>query len=149
MWRILEWVNQILPEAKPRHLLGIGGVDDVFGAVDRGVDMFDCISPTRLARMGMVYLRPESGGNAANKWRMHLNASIKAEKGPLDPACGCSTCRRFSRAYMRHLAVTGELLGHTLASIHNLYFMTQLFKEIRTAIADGSYQSLKEKWLGK
>src|SRR5688572_22561674 len=110
MWRILEWTNAILPEGKPRHLLGIGGVDDVFGAVERGIDMFDCISPTRLARMGIVHIRPESGGNAANKWRIHLNGSVKAEKGPIDPACGCSTCTRFSRAYLRHLLSTGELL---------------------------------------
>lgn len=149
MWRILEWVNPILPEDKPRHLLGIGGVDDVFGAVERGVDMFDCISPTRLARMGIVYLRPESGGNAATKWRMHLNGSIKAQKGPLDLACGCSTCKRFSRAYMRHLFSTGEILGHSLASIHNLFFMTKLFEEIRAAIASGGFAALKEKWLGK
>ncbi|HSD11989.1 MAG TPA: tRNA guanosine(34) transglycosylase Tgt, partial [Patescibacteria group bacterium] len=125
MWRILEWVNPVLPEAKPRHLLGIGGVDDVFEAVERGVDMFDCISPTRLARMGIVSLRPESGGTAANKWRMHLNGSVKAEKGPIDPACGCSTCTRFSRAYLRHPLATGELLGFSLTSTHNLYFMTK------------------------
>lgn len=149
MWRILEWTNVILPEDKPRHLLGIGGVDDVFGAVERGIDMFDCISPTRQARMGIVSLRPESGGNAANKWRFHINGSVKAEKGPIDPACGCSTCARFSRAYLRHLLSTGELLGFTLTSIHNLYFVTKLFEEIRAAIKDGSYLALKEKWLGK
>lgn len=149
MWRILEWVNPVLPEAKPRHLLGIGGVDDVFEAVERGVDMFDCISPTRLARMGIVSLRPESGGTAANKWRMHLNGSVKAEKGPIDPACGCSTCTRFSRAYLRHLLATGELLGFSLTSTHNLYFMTKLFEEIRAAIKNGTYAELKERWMGK
>ncbi len=149
MWRILEWTNVILPDNKPRHLLGIGGVDDVFGAVERGIDLFDCISPTRLARMGMVHLRPESGGTPANKWRFHLNGSIKKDKGPIDPACGCSTCARFSRAYLRHLNVTGELLGHTLTSIHNLHFTNQLFKEIRAAIKDGTYEDLKIKWMGK
>ncbi len=149
MWRILEWVNPVLPESKPRHLLGIGGVDDVFEAVERGVDMFDCISPTRLARMGIVSLRPESGGSAANKWRMHLNGSVKAEKGPIDPACGCSTCTRFSRAYLRHLLSTGELLGFSLTSTHNLYFMTKLFEEIRAAIKAGTYADLKERWMGK
>jgi len=147
MWRILEWTNAILPENKPRHLLGIGGVDDVFGAVERGIDMFDCISPTRLARMGIVHIRPESGGNAANKWRIHLNGSVKAEKGPIDPACGCSTCTRFSRAYLRHLLSTGELLGFALTSTHNLYFITKLFEEIRQAIKAGTYQDLKAKWL--
>ena len=149
MWRILEWTNAILPEGKPRHLLGIGGVDDVFNAVERGVDMFDCISPTRLARMGIVSLRPESGGSAANKWRLHINGSVKAEKGPIDPACGCSTCTRFSRAYLRHLLSTGELLGYSLTSTHNLYFITKLFEEIRAAIKDGSYTMLREKWMGK
>lgn len=148
MWRILEWTNAILPEGKPRHLLGIGGVDDVFGAIERGVDMFDCISPTRLARMGIVYLRPESGGSPANKWRLHLNGSVKAEKGPIDPACGCSTCKRFSRAYLRHLLSTGELLGYSLTSTHNLYFITKLFEEIRAAIKDGSFVALKERWMG-
>ncbi len=149
MWRILEWTNVILPENKPRHLLGIGGVDDVFGAVERGIDLFDCISPTRLARMGMVHLRPESGGTRANKWRFHLNGSTKAEKGPIDPACGCSTCTRFSRAYVHHLLRTGELLGYTLTSIHNLYFTNKLFEEIRAAIKTGTFESLKEKWMGK
>ncbi|HTK04668.1 MAG TPA: tRNA guanosine(34) transglycosylase Tgt [Candidatus Eisenbacteria bacterium] len=147
MWRILEWTNVILPENKPRHLLGIGGVDDVFGAVERGVDMFDCISPTRLARMGIVHLRPESGGNAANKWRLHLNGSVKADKGPIDPACECSTCTRFSRAYLRHLLATGELLGFALTSAHNLYFITKLFEEIRAAIKTGTYGDLKAKWM--
>lgn len=148
MWRILEWTNAILPEGKPRHLLGIGGVDDVFGAVERGVDMFDCISPTRLARQGIVYLRPEGGGTAANKWRMHLNGAVKADKGPIDPSCTCTTCARFSRAYLRHLLSTGELLGFTLTSIHNLHYVTKLFEEIRAAIKDGSFRSLKEKWMG-
>jgi len=148
MWRILEWTNAVLPEGKPRHLLGIGGVDDVFESVERGVDMFDCISPTRLARMGIVFLRPESGGRPVNKWRMHLNGSVKEDSGPIDPACGCSTCSRFSRAYLRHLLQTGEMLGFTLTSVHNLHFMLEMFREIRAAIANGTYADLKAKWLG-
>lgn len=148
MWRILEWTNTILPEDKPRHLLGIGGVDDVFEGVERGVDMFDCVSPTRLARIGIVFLRPESGGTRENKWRMHLNASIKEDSRPIDGNCACSTCARFSRAYLRHLLKTGELLGHNLTSIHNLHFTLQLFREIRAAMKDGTFFDLKEKWLG-
>lgn len=147
MWRILEWTNTILPEDKPRHLLGIGGVDDVFEGVERGVDMFDCVSPTRLARIGIVFLRPESGGARGNKWRMHLNASIKEDSRPIDENCTCSTCVRFSRAYLRHLFKTGELLGHNLTSIHNLHFTLQLFREIRTAMKEGTFFDLKAKWL--
>ena len=149
MWNILEWTNAILPDGKPRHLLGIGGVDDVFESVERGVDMFDCISPTRLARMGIVYLRPEAGGRPENKWRMHLNARIKADSGPIDPHCGCSTCRRYSRAYLVHLFGVGEMLGHTLTSIHNLHFMMRLFADMRAAIAAGNFADLKKFWLGK
>ncbi|KPJ84935.1 queuine tRNA-ribosyltransferase, partial [Parcubacteria bacterium SG8_24] len=148
MWRILEWTNAILPEDKPRHLLGIGGVDDIFGAVERGVDLFDCISPTRLARMGIVFLRPESGGCRTNKWRMHLNASTSREPGPIDPACTCSTCARFSRSYLRHLMKTGELLGYTLTSIHNLHYMMTLMREIRGSLEDGTFSGLKARWLG-
>jgi queuine tRNA-ribosyltransferase len=148
MWRILEWVNPVLPEDRPRHLLGIGGVDDVFGAVERGIDLFDCISPTRLARMGIMYLRPESGGSAANKWRLHLNAKVKDDTGPIDPACDCSTCARFSRGYLFHLHKCGELLAYSLTSVHNLRFINRLFEEIRAAIKDGTYQDLKRAWMG-
>ncbi|MFC1702936.1 tRNA-guanine transglycosylase [Patescibacteria group bacterium] len=125
------------------------GVDDIFEGVERGVDMFDCISPTRLARMGIVFLRPESGGRPENKWRMHLNASIKEDSGPIDPNCTCTTCTRFSRAYLRHLLKTGELLGFNLTTIHNLHYTLQLFREIRAAMKDGTYSNLKAKWFGR
>lgn len=148
MFELLRWCNEELPEDKPRHLLGIGGVGDMFGSVEKGVDLFDCISPTRLARMGRLYIRPESGGSPANKWMMKLNASVERDPQPIDPNCDCSTCKRFSRAYLRHLYKTGEMLVHTLTSVHNIHFMMQLMREIRESIDEGRFRELQNRWLG-
>ncbi len=147
MLRVLEWSNDNLPNEKPRHLLGIGSVEDIFEAVERGVDLFDCILPTRLARMGIMLVRPESGGNIKNRWRRHINASMENDSLPLDPYCDCPTCARFSRAYVRHLQKTGEMLGHTLVSVHNVAFMMRLMREIRTALHEGKFADIKKAWL--
>jgi len=147
MLRVLEWTNQILPDEKPRHLLGIGSIEDIFESVERGVDLFDCILPTRLARMGIALIGPRSGGNMKNHWRMHINATMTEDPRPLDMGCDCPTCSRFSRSYIRHLQKSGEMLGHTLVSVHNLAFMMRLMREIRAAIAAGQFQQLKQAWL--
>jgi queuine tRNA-ribosyltransferase len=147
MLKVLEWSNDNLPEDKPRHLLGIGSVEDIFAAVERGVDLFDCILPTRLARMGIMLMRPESGGNINNLWRKHLNAGLERDSRPLDPHCDCPTCARFSRSYIRHLQKSGEMLGHTLVSVHNIAFMMRLMREIRTSLHEGRFAELRQKWL--
>jgi len=147
MLQVLEWTNQILPEEKPRHLLGIGSLEDIFESVERGVDLFDCILPTRLARMGIALVGPRSGGCFKNRWRMQINASMAEDSRPLDPHCSCPTCRRFSRSYIRHLQKSGEMLGHTLVSVHNVAFMMDLMRQIRAALAAGTFQELKHYWL--
>lgn len=148
MWQILEWVNPALDQSKPRHLLGIGGVDDFFECVERGVDMFDCVSPSRLARQGMLYISTKSGGKAKNKWRIHIkNEQYKLDKKPIDPNCKCKVCQKYSRAYINHLFRAGELLGLRLATEHNLYFILNLMKEIREAIEKGKLRELKREWI--
>jgi len=145
---ILEWIHPSLPENKPRHLLGIGGIDDIFVGVEHGVDTFDCANPTRIARHGQVYLHPTAGGSVDNKWRLTISRKeLKADPRPVDPSCDCYTCQHFSRAYLRHLYWARELTYFRLASIHNLHYMIRLMSEIRTAITDNTFDKLKHRWL--
>lgn len=147
MHKVLEWTIPLLGEERPRHLLGIGDVEDLFECVERGVDMFDCVAPTRIARNGAVFLTPEAGGNKANKFRMIvLNAQYKQDNQPLDPTCTCYTCQNFSRAYIRHLFNAKELLGYYLTSLHNVHFMMKLSKNIRSAIINYQFYDLKARW---
>ena len=149
MLNILEWVNPLLPEDRPRHLLGIGAVEDVFNSVERGVDMFDCVSPTRWARRGVLFVSPLEGGNVRNKFRIHIkNAKFREDGRPVDEWCDCFVCQNHSRAYLRHLYAANELTYFRLASYHNVYFMLKLMREIRDSIKDGSFYELKREWLG-
>jgi len=149
MLNILEWVNPILPEEKPRHLLGIGAVEDIFNCVERGIDMFDCVSPTRWARRGHLYISPSAGGNPQNKFRMNIeNSRFREDENPIDPSCECFVCKNYSRAYLRHLFVSKELTYFRLASYHNLYFVLRLMERIREAIKAGEFLELKKEWLG-
>ncbi len=147
MHHVLDWVMPFLPENKPRHLLGIGVVEDIFESVERGVDLFDCVSPTRMARGGFIYIRPP-GGKKKNKFRYKIKSkdNIKDNR-PLDPNCNCKVCKKYSRAYIYHLFKTEELLGYNLISYHNVHFMLQLMKEIRSAIEKGLFQNLKKEWM--
>lgn len=150
MHQILEWVIPELETDKSRHLLGIGGFDDIFHCVERGIDLFDCVSPTRLARSAMVYISPDAGGCLDNKWRIRIDRTIfKYDKNPIDSSCNCYTCQHFNRAYLHHLFRSKELLAHSLASIHNLTVVENVFKSIRDAIDNNTFFKLKEKWLGK
>ncbi len=149
MHQILDWVIPQL-DSRPRHLLGIGDIDDLFECVERGIDTFDCVSPTRIARRGSLYVCPESGGNVSNKFRISIKtAKYKSDKKPIDPRCSCSTCRNYSRAYLRHLYTTKELAYNRLASIHNVHFMLSLMEQIRSSIKKGTFSRLKSKWLRK
>ena len=146
MHSILEWVVEELPEGKPRHLLGIGVVEDIFEAVDRGIDLFDCVSPTRLARCGYAYVRPPLG-NLRNKFRVRLTAgSFKKDSTPIDPECSCQVCKLYSRAYINHLFNAKELLAFTLLSHHNLSFFLRLTAEMRAAIKKRAFADLKARW---
>jgi len=147
MHNVLDWVIPNLPGNKPRHLLGIGVVEDIFESVERGVDLFDCVSPTRIARSGFAHLRPPLG-TKKNKYRFKM-MSLKnlMDDQPLDPNCNCNVCKNYSRAYIYHLLKTEELVGFNLISFHNVYFMLQLMREIREAIKEGSFQELKKEWM--
>lgn len=139
MGNAVRWVNEILPEEKPRHLLGIGGVADLFSAVENGCDSFDCVVPTREARTGSLYTR---------KGRINItNARFRSDFSPLDQNCECYTCKNFTKAYLAHLFRSQELLAYTLASIHNLHFFISLVKNMRIAILEGKFGKFKERFL--
>lgn len=136
MQRVLEWVVPSLPENKPRHLLGIGEVDDIFAAVKRGIDLFDCVIPTRLARHHTAIT---TGGN------LNLQAArYKFEPKPIDENCGCEICQKYSRAYLSHLIRHQEILGIHHLSYHNLYFILTLMKIIRAAIKEDKLQEVEK-----
>jgi queuine tRNA-ribosyltransferase len=137
----VKWVNEILPKEKPRHLLGIGEPEDLFMGVENGVDLFDCVAPTRRARGGTLYTHTG-----------HINignAQFIEATGPIDPECGCSTCRTYSLGYLSHLYRSKEMLAATLGSIHNLYFIITLVKKMRQAILDGNFEEYKTEFLFK
>lgn len=134
----VEWVNSILPEDKPRHLLGIGEPEDLFGAVENGCDLFDCVMPTRNARNGNLLTRT---GKINIK-----NAPYMKDFSPIEKGCGCYTCKNYTRAYVAHLHRSSEMLGGTLATIHNLYFVINLVKEMRAAILNETFAELKKEF---
>ena len=149
MHKILKWVVPLLPKEKPRHLLGIGGIDDLFECVERGIDTFDCVSPTRWARRGVLYISPKQGGNKKNKFRINIsNARFKEDRKPIDKNCNCYVCNNYSRAYLRHLFISKELSYFRLASLHNMYFILNLMKEVREVLEKSTFKKLKKEWLG-
>jgi len=150
MYKTLEWTIPELEEEKPRHLLGVGEVDDIFEAVERGVDTLDCVTPTRLARHKNLFVHPKIAALEKSKSRFNLiitNAKYAADKSPVDPLCQCVVCQNYSRAYLHHLYKSNEILGVRLGTYHNLYFLVSLMKQIREAIADNRFQRLKQEWL--
>ncbi len=147
MHAVIEWTISELPEEKPRHLLGIGEVPDIFEAVARGCDTFDCVSPTRNARNGGVLARFDED-KPLPKFRLNLhNARFARDERPIDPSCDCYTCQHYSRAYLRHLFKADERLAQTLATVHNLRFMARLCEKIRQSLREGRFASLKRDYL--
>ncbi len=145
MYKAVEYGVPYLPEEKPRHLLGVGDVDDLFECIERGMDMFDCVSPTRLARNGSLFT---SQGTRETKFRMIItNGPNRESSEPIDPDCTCYTCQNYTRAYLHHLYKANELLAYRLGSIHNVHFCVQLVQQIRQSILDGNFVDLKKKWL--
>ena len=121
-----EYTTALLPKEKPRYLMGVGLPENMKQAIDSGIDMFDCVAPTRVARHGQFFLGLD---------RVNIKKSeFRDDKLPLDPNCDCYTCRNFSRAYIRHLFVSNELLAHTLLSIHNLHSLIHLVQSYRQEI---------------
>jgi len=139
MLSMLEVLDPILPEDRPRYLMGVGSPEDIVAGVLRGVDMFDCVLPTRMARNHAALTR---------RGRINLRGAPYAEDArPIDPDCGCYTCRSFSRAYLRHLIVAKEMLAATLLSIHNLHTLISITHDLRQAIIAGEVQSFARDFL--
>lgn len=138
MLRILAHTAPKMPADKPRYLMGVGTPEDLVAAVAEGVDMFDCVMPTRNARNGWLFTR-----HGDIKIR---NARYKDDTGPLDPTCACHTCRNFSRSYLHHLQRTNEILGARLNTLHNLFYYQTLMREMREAIAAGQFQSWRTRF---
>ena len=139
MHAMLDVVCPILPESKPRYLMGVGTPEDLIDGVARGVDIFDCVLPTRLARHHAAF-SPEGRLNL-------MNATFARDERPIDALCDCYTCRTFTRAYIRHLIAAKELLAGTLLSIHNLRALIRLMDEIRSAVMDGTFNDKKSTML--
>jgi queuine tRNA-ribosyltransferase len=136
---IVKWVNEILPDNKPRHLLGLSEPDDIFFGIENGADTFDCVSPARIGRNGSLY---------TNYGRFTVkNAKYAKDFSRVVEGCACYTCSNYTKAYMHHLFKAKERLSSTLATIHNEYFIVNLVEQIRQSIINGSFFEFKEKWL--
>ncbi|MPM50763.1 Queuine tRNA-ribosyltransferase [bioreactor metagenome] len=136
MYRIIDIVAPRMPENKPRYLMGVGTCSNIIEAVYRGIDMFDCVMPSRNARHGNICTH--AGVINLN------NKKYDRDKLPIDPECDCPVCRKYSRAYIRHLLRSGEMLGFRLAVMHNLYFYNNLTEKIRSAIENGRFAKFRE-----
>ncbi|MFA7252623.1 MAG: tRNA guanosine(34) transglycosylase Tgt [Candidatus Paceibacterota bacterium] len=137
----VKWVNEILPEEKPRHLLGIGEPEDFFMGIENGVDLFDCVLPTRLGRNGTIYTK---------EGKIHItNTAYREDLKPIESDCDCYTCQNYSRAYIAHLFHGKEMLAGTLASIHNIHFIVNLVKKIRQSILEDKFEEFRGEFLGK
>jgi queuine tRNA-ribosyltransferase len=139
MYRILEVVDGELPRDRPRYLMGVGFPEDLVEGVRRGVDLFDCVAPTRMGRNGAAFTRDG---------RLNIKrAEFRADPRPLDEECDCSACRRFSRGYVRHLFTSDEILGLRLLSLHNVHFLVRLMRDARDAIRAGTLDAWSRDWL--
>jgi queuine tRNA-ribosyltransferase len=136
MFGMVEFSTKLLPTEKPRYLMGVGFPDDIVEAVGRGVDMFDCVMPTRNARNGTVFTRD---GKVVLK-----NAHQSRRYEPIDPECGCPACRNYTRAYIRHLFQAGEILAPRLATIHSIWFYLETMRDMRASILEGRFPKWRE-----
>jgi queuine tRNA-ribosyltransferase len=139
MHSILDETVPLLPENKPRYLMGVGSPEDLVECVARGVDMFDSALPTRLGRNGAVFTR--------NRRYSMNNARFRTKKGPIDSDCDCYTCRNFSAAYLHHLFKSQELLAYRLATIHNVRFIMRLMEQIRSSILEGTFNTFRKDFI--
>jgi queuine tRNA-ribosyltransferase len=141
MYRILEVVDEALPEDRPRYLMGVGFPEDLVEGVARGVDLFDCVAPTRMGRNGAVFTRDG---------RLNIKrAEFRLDARPLDEGCDCAACRRFTRGYLRHLFLSDEMLGLRLLSLHNVHFLVSLMREARAALHGGTFDAWSRDWLAR
>jgi len=142
MYEMIEVLEPELPRDRPRYLMGVGYPDDLVEAIGRGVDMFDCVAPTRNGRNGSVWTGSEGRINIKQ-------ARFRQDPGPLDGECGCYTCATYSRAYLRHLFISGEWLSMRLLTIHNLHFLVDLAAKARQAIREGRYDGWSAEWIAR
>ena len=141
MYKIVEYTANILPSDSPRYLMGVGSPENLIECISKGIDMFDCVLPTRIARNGSLFL--DSG-------RINItNATFRYDDRPIDLSCSCYTCSQHSRAYIHHLFRAKEFLAYRLASIHNLNFIINLMKEIRKSILSEEFDKFKKEFLSK
>ncbi|QSV45848.1 tRNA guanosine(34) transglycosylase Tgt [Geobacter benzoatilyticus] len=141
MYEVMEYASPTLPEDRPRYVMGIGAPEDLIEAVWHGFDMFDCVMPTRNARNGMLF---------TSFGRVNIKGAAYAEDtGPLDPECDCYVCRNYSRAYLRHLYRSGEILSSRLNTYHNLHYYLSLMAQVRAAIAEGRYAEFRREFYAK
>ncbi len=151
MEEVVEMAVEHLDPSRPIHLLGIGGIRDIFFGVQQGIDTFDCVHPTRLARHGGALVPPSVWEEMAEnpEGREHINvrnARFREDSKPIDSSCGCQTCQTFSRSYIHHLLKAGELLGMQALTVHNVHFMNRVLAAIRQAIAEGTLEEERKKW---
>ena len=147
MHQVLDWTVARLPADRPRHLLGIGDIADLFEGVERGVDTFDCVSPTRFGRHGHLYVGPRVEGRNPRGMLNLINARYALDERPLDEECRCYCCRNFTRAYLRHLYKAKEILATQLGSLHNVHFLLNLMAQMRAALEADTFAALKEIWV--
>ena len=141
MYRILDITGEALPADRPRYLMGVGFPEDLIEGVRRGVDLFDCVAPTRMGRNGAAF---------TSDGRLNIKrAEFRTDRKPLDDGCDCAACRRFSRAYIRHLFVSDEMLGMRLLSLHNVHFLAALMRAAREAIEARRFGAWSEQWLAR
>ena len=141
MWQMADIVLEYLPQEKPRYLMGVGFPEDILEGVKRGIDMFDCVIPTRHARNGSLF-------TATGRINIK-HARYARDEQPVDSGCSCYTCRTYSRAYLRHLFVSHELTSYYLNTLHNLFFYTNFLERIRQSIADGTFREFYENFMSQ
>ena len=141
MYAMLEATDAVIPRDRPRYLMGVGFPEDLIEGVRRGIDLFDCVAPTRMGRTGAVF---------THDGRLNVKrAELRNDPGPLDRDCDCPACTRFSRAYLRHLFVTEEILGLRLLSLHNVHFLIRLMRTAREKLASGTFDQWSADWLAR
>ncbi|MEO2154774.1 MAG: tRNA guanosine(34) transglycosylase Tgt [Nanoarchaeota archaeon] len=149
MVKVIEKTISILGKERPTHLLGIGTVEDIFLAVEKGIDLFDCVTPTRMARFGFAYVWKDNK-DKDDKFRINLKREkYKFDYKPIDETCDCFVCQNYSRAYIRHLKKENEITANILITYHNVYFFQRLLKEIRESIKNNRFKELKKEWLSR
>ena len=147
MYDVVEFTMGKLRPERPVHLLGIGGIRDIFAGVRQGIDTFDCVHPTRLARHGGALIRAAQGIDTKKEHINLMNACFKEDQEPIDATCGCETCQTFSRGYLHYLLKAKELLALQAITIHNVFYMNRLLEDIRNAIKTDTLDRIESEWI--